>query len=144
LHRLTLAAASTIVDEALAKARQDSLQPMCVVVLDAGGHVLVTKREETASLLRPQIATAKAAGALGMGMGSRAIAQRAAQSPTFYNAVFAISAGGMAPSPGGVLIRNDAGEIIGAVGVSGDKPDADEAIALSGIAAAGLLADPGA
>lgn len=143
MHRLTLAAASTIVDEALAEARRQTFQPLCVAVLDAGGHLLALKREEDASLLRPQIAIAKANGALGMGYGSRELAKRANAAPVFYNALFAISGGAMAPSPGGVLVRNADGLVIGAVGISGDTGDADEACAVAGVIAAGLTPDGG-
>lgn len=142
MHRLTLAAASTIVDAALAEARAQDFSPLCVVVLDAGAHVIALKREDGASLMRSQIASAKASGALGMGYSSRELAKRANGSPVFYSALFAISGGTMAPSPGGVLIRNRDGEIIGAVGVSGDTGDADETCAIAGVLAATLAPDP--
>lgn len=143
MHRLTLAAASTIVDQALAQARRLAVQPLCVAVLDAGAHLIALKREDDASLMRAQIAIAKATGALGMGYGSRELAKRANASPVFYSALFAISGGAMAPSPGGVLIRNGDGLVIGAVGISGDTGDADEACAIAGVVAAGLTPDPG-
>lgn len=143
MHRLTLAAASTIVDAALAEARRQGFAQLCVAVLDAGAHLVALKREDEASLMRGQIAIAKATGGLGMGYGSRELAKRANASPVFYSALFAISGGAMAPSPGGVLIRNADGEVIGAVGVSGDTGDADEACAIAGVLAAGLTPDPG-
>lgn len=143
MHRLTLAAASTIVDQALAQARRLAVQPLCVAVLDAGAHLIALKREDDASLMRAQIAIAKATGALGMGYGSRELAKRANASPVFYSALFAISGGAMAPSPGGVLIRNGDGLVIGAVGISGDTGDADEACAIAGVVAADLTPDPG-
>ncbi|MFV3127069.1 GlcG/HbpS family heme-binding protein [Niveispirillum sp. KHB5.9] len=143
MSSLTLAAAGTIVDEALAEARRQGFAPLCVAVLDAGAHLVALKREDGASLMRPQIAIAKATGSLGMGYGSRELARRANAAPTFYNALFAISGGAMAPSPGGVLIRDAAGTVIGAVGISGDTGDADEACAVAGVKAAGLTADPG-
>jgi uncharacterized protein GlcG (DUF336 family) len=93
--------------------------------------------------MRPQIAIAKAGGALGMGYGSRELAKRANAAPVFYSALFAISGGAMAPSPGGVLIRNADGLVIGAIGISGDTGDADEACAIAGVLAAGLVPDPG-
>lgn len=143
MHRLTLAAAATIVDEALAEARRRGFAPLAVAVLDAGAHLVALKREDEASLMRPQIAVAKATGALGMGYGSRELAKRANAAPVFYSALFAISGGAMAPSPGGVLIRNAAGLVIGAVGISGDTGDADEACAIAGVLAAALSPDPG-
>lgn len=140
---LGLAAAATIVDAALAHARAAALQPLAVVVLDAGGHLIAAKREDEASLFRIQIASGKATGALGMGYGTRELARRAAGAPMFYNGLMALT-GEVPPSPGGVLIRDGEGRLIGAVGISGDTGDADEAAALAGIAPAGLRPQPAA
>jgi uncharacterized protein GlcG (DUF336 family) len=144
MSRLTLAQASTIVDAALAKGRALSLAPLTVVVLDPGGHAVALKREDGSGILRADIATAKAWGALGMGFGSRELAGRAAKTPGFFTALSAVSQGRMVPVPGGVLIRDSAGEVIGAVGISGDASDQDEICAVAGVEAAGLKADPGA
>ena len=141
MTRLTLAAASAIVDAALAHARGAGLAPIAVVVLDTGAHLVAAKREDDASLFRIPIATGKASGALGMGYGTRELARRAAGAPAFYNGLAALT-GEVIPSPGGVLIRNSEGQLLGAVGISGDTGDADEAAALAGIAAAGLIAQP--
>jgi uncharacterized protein GlcG (DUF336 family) len=138
---LTLALAETIVDGAIAEARRRSYMPLGVAVLDAGGHVVVIKREDGASLFRTDIATAKAKGALGMGFSSRELAKRSAAQPLFYTALFAMSGGEMAPSPGGVLIRGEDGTILGAVGASGDVGDSDETAVMAGITAAGLHFD---
>jgi uncharacterized protein GlcG (DUF336 family) len=143
LSKLTLAQASQIVDAALAEGRRRNLKPLTVVVLDAGGVAIALKREDESSLLRPQIATAKAWGTLGMGFGSRELARRAQAHPGFFNTLTALADGRMAPAPGGVLVRDSSGGIIGAVGISGDVSDADEACALAGIEAAGLVADAG-
>lgn len=143
MSKLTLAQATTLVDAALAEARLRELQPLCVAVLDAGGHVLALKRDERASLLRPQIAHGKAASVLGMGFGGRELARRAALMPVFFNALSDLAGGNMVPVPGGVLIRDAGGEIIGAVGISGDTSDNDERCALAGVQAAGLIADCG-
>jgi uncharacterized protein GlcG (DUF336 family) len=140
---LTLAQASTIVDIALATARDMELVPMTVAVLDAGGHLVAFKREDRSGILRYDIAYGKAWGALGMGFGSRTLYERAANTPQFFNALYAASGGRVVTNPGGVLIRDSEGEIIGAVGISGDTSDKDEACAIAGIEAAGLLADPG-
>ena len=140
---LTLAQASTIVDKALEKGRELKLHPLTVVVLDAGGHLVAMKREDKSGLLRFDIAFGKAWGALGMGFGSRTLAARAAKTPMFFTALSAASEGRIVTNPGGVLIRSAAGEVIGAVGISGDTSDRDEACAISGIEAAGLKADPG-
>ena len=140
---VTLAQASTIVDIALKTAREMSLAPMTVAVLDAGGHLVAFKREDKSGILRYDIAVGKAWGALGMGFGSRTLAARAAKTPQFFTMLAAASDGRMVTNPGGVLIRNSGGDIIGAVGISGDASDKDEACAVVGIEAAGLKADPG-
>jgi uncharacterized protein GlcG (DUF336 family) len=144
MPRLTLDAAVLIARAAFDHATEKAAKPLCVVVLDAGAHVLTTHRDERASLFRASIATAKATGALGMGMGSRTIAARAGQSPAFFASLSAVTDGRIAMAPGGVLIRDADGEIIGAVGISGDTSDIDEACAVIGIEAAGLKADAGA
>ena len=141
---LTLAQASTIVDAALAKGRETDCAPLTVAVLDAGGHLVAFKREDCSGILRYDIATGKAWGALGMGFGSRELADRAAKAPMFMTALTAASHGRVVPAPGGVLIKSTAGEVIGAVGISGDTSDRDEICAVAGIAAAGLLAQVGA
>jgi uncharacterized protein GlcG (DUF336 family) len=141
---ITLAQASTIVDVALKKARESNLAPLTVAVLDAGGHLVAFKREDKSGILRFDIAYGKAWGALGMGFGSRTLASRAAKTPQFFTMLAAASSGRMVTNPGGVLIRDDDGDIVGACGISGDTSDKDEMCALAGIAAASLKADPGA
>ena len=116
---------------------------MSVAVLDDGAHLVAFAREDRSSLLREKIARAKATGALNLGVGSRALVQRAETHPHFFNALVGMSEGDLVPVPGGVLVRDSAGEIVGAVGVSGFLPDADEACAVTGIEATGLSADPG-
>jgi uncharacterized protein GlcG (DUF336 family) len=140
---LTLDHASTIVDTALAKGRELKLHPLTVVVLDAGGQLKALKREDGSSLLRPEIAGGKAWGVLGMGFGGREFARRAAANPVFLQALIAASGGRIVPVPGGVLIRDGAGEIIGSVGISGDTSDKDETCAVHGIRSAGLTPDTG-
>jgi uncharacterized protein GlcG (DUF336 family) len=140
---LTLEHAATIVDGALAHAAKLGLNPLTVAVLDAGGHLVAFKRQDRSGILRPQIAQGKAWGALGMGMGGRGLAQRAEMAPAFYAALASVSDGRVIPVPGGVLIKDAAGDIIGAVGISGDMPNNDEACAVHGIEKAGLKADPG-
>ena len=117
--------------------------PLTVAVLDAGGHLVAFKREDKSGLLRFDIAFGKAWGALGMGFGSRTLAARAAKTPQFFTMLAAASGGRMVTNPGGVLIRTPRGDIVGAVGISGDTSDRDEACAVAGIEAAGLKADPG-
>jgi uncharacterized protein GlcG (DUF336 family) len=140
---LTLPQASEIVDAGLSHARELGLRPLSVTVLDPGGHPLVVKREERAGILRPQIAHAKAWGCLGTGQGGAAGARHATRDPAFFAALAAISEGRVASSKGGALIRDEDGELLGAVGVSGDRPDNDEAVAVFGVQKAGLVADVG-
>jgi uncharacterized protein GlcG (DUF336 family) len=140
---LTLDQAQTIVAAALQEARRIGLKPLVVTVLDARGAPKALAAEEGTSLRRADIAHGKAHGALALGMGSRAIAKRAASDPAFVAAVTHTSGGALVPVPGGVLLRDDEGTLLGAVGISGDTSDNDEAAALAGIAAAGLLGDPG-
>lgn len=132
---LSLAQARTIIDTALAVG---DTQPLAVMVLDAGAHPVAFARQDGASLFRFDIARAKAAGAIGMGADTRVIAGRAAGNPTFFQSVVAVSGGQLALSPGGVLIRDVEGAVIGAVGISGDTGEVDEACAQAGIVAAGL------
>jgi uncharacterized protein GlcG (DUF336 family) len=141
---VTLAQASTIVDVALKKARDSNLAPLTVAVLDSGGHLVAFKREDKSGILRFDIAFGKAWGALGMGFGSRTLASRAAKTPQFFTMLAAASGGRMVTNPGGVLIKDSSGTIVGACGISGDTSDKDEMCAVAGIEAAGLMADPGA
>ena len=140
---VTLAQASTIVDVALKKARDSNLAPLTVAVLDSGGHRVAFKREDKSGILRFDIAYGKAWGALGMGFGSRTLAGRAAKTPQFFTMLAAASHGRMVTNPGGVLIKDASGNIVGACGISGDTSDKDEMCAVAGIEAAGLKADPG-
>jgi uncharacterized protein GlcG (DUF336 family) len=140
---VTLAQASTIVDVALKKGRDNNLAPLTVAVLDSGGHLVAFKREDKSGILRFDIAFGKAWGALGMGFGSRTLASRAAKTPQFFTMLAAASGGRMVTNPGGVLIKDASGTIVGACGISGDTSDKDEMCAVAGIEAAGLKADPG-
>jgi uncharacterized protein GlcG (DUF336 family) len=140
---VTLAQASTILDAALKRGREMKFKPLAVAVLDAGGHLIAFKREDKTSILRFEIATAKAYGALGMGFGSRGIAERAQKNPMFVTLLGMVSQGRAMPAAGGVLIADAQGDIIGAVGISGDNSDNDEICAVAGIEAAGLKPETG-
>ena len=142
MSALTLAQAALIVDQALEHGRARKFKPLTIAVLDPGGHLVAFKREDGSSILRPQIAEGKAWGVLGMGFGGREFARRVQSGPVFLNALMAASGGRIVPVPGGVLIRSG-GEIIGAVGISGDVSENDEACAVAGIKAAGLTPDTG-
>jgi len=143
MGKLTLDAASRIVDAALDRAQALNLKPLTVAVLDAGGHLVAFKRQDKSGILRPDIAQGKAWGALGMGLGSRELAKRADHAPAFFTALASVSQGRILPVPGGVLIKDDEGDVVGAVGISGDLPDNDETCAVHGIEQAGLEPEPG-
>ncbi|CAN7652994.1 heme-binding protein [Phenylobacterium sp. LjRoot219] len=141
--QLTLSQANAVIEGALAEAARLELKPLTVAVLDAGGHLVALQRQDGASNLRPQIATAKAAGALALGVSSRQIAAMAQERPQFVAALASLGAAaatGVVPAAGGVLIRGEGGRIVGAVGITGDTSDNDEACALAGASAAGLTA----
>ncbi|MGB7912572.1 MAG: heme-binding protein [Desulfobaccales bacterium] len=143
MAKISLVQASVIADEALKKGREISCDPLTVVVLDDGGQYKVVKREDGAGLMRVEIALGKAWGALGMGFASRELSRRAQEMPVFFGSLAAMSQGRMVPLPGGVLIREAQGDLLGAVGVSGDTSDRDEECAVHGVRAAGLTADIG-
>lgn len=140
MSRIRLEQANQIIDAAFEHGRTLGLKPLSVTVLDAGGHLVAFQRQDGASLLRPQIATAKASGALAMGVSSRKIADMAAERPSFVASLGAIAPYGVVPAAGGVIVVGPDGAPIGAVGITGDLSDNDEACALAGIAAAGLVA----
>ena len=140
---LTLSQAEAITAAARAKGRELGLQPLTVVVLDAGGQVKTVQREDGSSLLRPEIALGKAFGALAMGLGGRELARRAQSMQGFMNALSDIADGRAVPVPGGVLACDAGGTILGAVGISGDVSAQDEVCAVAGIQAAGLRPDTG-
>lgn len=142
MTQLTLVKAQAIIAAALAHSREKSFAPMVVAVLDPRGVLKAYAAEDGSALRRADIATGKAHGALSMGVGSRTLGKRAEERPHFIAAVTHAVGGSLIPVAGGVLIRGDDRSIIGAVGVSGDTSDNDEAAALAGIAAAGLTADP--
>jgi uncharacterized protein GlcG (DUF336 family) len=137
---ITLDQANIIIAAALAKGAQLGLKPLSIAVVDAGGHLISFQRQEGASTLRPQIAIAKASGALGLGISSRKIAEMAAERPTFLASLGGIAPYGVVPAAGGVSVVDPSGTSIGAVGITGDTSDNDEACALGGVAAAGLSA----
>jgi uncharacterized protein GlcG (DUF336 family) len=137
----TLDQAEAIAAATLQHGRSLGAAPLTVAVLDAGGHLVVLKREDGSGILRPQIAHAKAWSALGMGVSSRELGVRAERQPIFFGALASVAGGRLAPAAGGVLVRTAEGAVIGAVGVSGDVSDVDEVCALAGLRAAGLCTD---
>ncbi len=137
---LTLKKANQIINGALEKARKLNLAPLTVVVLDENGLLKALQREDGATLLKQDIAIAKAWGAVNMKMSSRSLGVVAEQRPAFMNALVDIAEGKVMPVPGGVLIKDEDNQIIGAVGISGDVSDQDERSAVAGIKDAGLIA----
>jgi uncharacterized protein GlcG (DUF336 family) len=138
MSAVTLSQANTIATAVLAAGRELGLKPLSVAVLDPGGHLIAFQRSDGASTLRPQIAIGKASAALGLGFSSRRIGELALERPQFMLSLGMIAAHGIVPAAGGVIIVDDHGETIGAVGVTGDSSDNDERCALAGIAAASL------
>jgi len=140
MSRITLAQANQIIAGAFAKAQELALKPLGVVVLDAGGHLIAFQRQDSASTGRLQLATGKAAGALFLGISSRKIGDMVAERPIFVASLGPIAPAGVVPAAGGVIVVDGDGATIGAVGISGDLSDKDEACTVAGIEAAGLTA----
>jgi uncharacterized protein GlcG (DUF336 family) len=141
---ISLEQAQTIIRAALDHGSSAGFNPLTVAVLDTGGALVALARQDGSGYLRPELAVAKANGVLALGMTNRAIAARAAEAPAFFTSVVALAGGKILSVPGGVMVRNDAGDLLGAVGVTGDTSLNDEAAAVAGIASAGLVAVTGA
>jgi uncharacterized protein GlcG (DUF336 family) len=141
MTRLTLQQANRIIEGTLARAREMKVKPLGVVVLDESGHLKAAQREDAASMFRIEIATGKAWAAVGMGASSRALAARAKDNPNFFVTLAATAGGKFLPQTGAVLIRNAAGELLGAAGASGGTGEEDEAACKYGIEQAGLVAE---
>ncbi|SFI78911.1 Uncharacterized conserved protein GlcG, DUF336 family [Phyllobacterium sp. CL33Tsu] len=140
---ITLSKANTIIKAALAKGAEAGMRPLSVTVLDAGGHLKAFQKQDGSSMLRFEIAFGKAYGALAIGAGSRTVEKFAKERPHFTEGLVASSGGNVIPVAGGVLVKNAKGEVIGAVGISGDTSDNDETAAIAGVEAAGFVADGG-
>lgn len=143
MNALTLKQAVGVVNAALVAGRKINAAPLTVAVLDAGGHLLALQREDGASLLRPEVAIGKAWGAVALGKGSRLLALDSQQRPAFYAALNGLGERPVVPVPGGVLIRDQEGKVLGSVGISGDTSDIDEQCAINAIEEVGLTADAG-
>ncbi|HUD29771.1 MAG TPA: heme-binding protein [Novosphingobium sp.] len=137
---ITLEQARTLIAATRAKGREMSLNPLTIVILDSGGHLVAMEREDGSGYGRPDVASGKAAGALAMGVSSRKLADMAADRPQFMAALSAAWNGRLIPAAGGVLVKDGAGNLLGAIGVSGDLSDKDEEAAFAGVDAAGLVA----
>lgn len=143
MRKLTLSMAQNIISSAFEKAESLKLKPLTVAVLDAGGHTIALARQDGSSIMRPQIASGKAFGALAVGTGTRWLNANAESRPHFVQALNGVSGGAIVPVPGGVLVKDQEGEVLGAVGITGDTSDNDEAAAVAGVEAIGLSADCG-
>ena len=140
MHRLNLAQANALIEAALAKGAELGLKPLTVTVHDAGGHLIACQRQDGASNMRVKLAAGKACGALALGVSSRTIGDMALDRPHFIASVDSMGEGGMVPAAGGVIVCDEGGTVLGAIGVTGDTSDNDEACALAAIEAAGLKA----
>ena len=138
---ISLEIATRIIDAALAKGREAKMNPLTATVVDDGGNLKAMKREDgRGAAMRPQIAMGKAFAAVGMGRSTRALQDMAQQRPWFSASLVSAAPGGYIPVPGGVLILDADGNVLGALGVTGDTADNDEIAAVVGIEAAGLTA----
>jgi uncharacterized protein GlcG (DUF336 family) len=140
MHRLTLAQANELISAAFAKGAELGLKPLTVTVHDPGGHLIACQRQDGASTMRVKLAAGKACGALALGVSSRKIGEMALERPHFIAAVDTMPDGGMVPAAGGVIVADAEGTILGAIGVTGDTSDNDEACALAAIERTGLKA----
>ncbi len=138
MHRISLTQANTMIEAALARGAELGLKPLAVTVLDPGGHLIAAQRQDGSSNMRIKLAAGKASGALALGVSSRTIGDMALDRPHFVASVDMMSEGGMVPAAGGVIACDAQGTIVGAIGVTGDTSDNDEACAFAAIAAAGF------
>ena len=140
MHRLTLMQSNPLIEAAFAKGAELGLKPLTAAVLDPGGYLIAAQRQDTCSNIRVKLAQGKAAGALALGMSSRAIGKMAEERPHFIASISGMGEGGMVPAGGGVIIAEGEGTILGAIGVTGDTSDNDEACAFAAIESQGLTA----
>lgn len=138
---MTLEQAHRIVEAAITHARTIEAAPLTISVVDAGGHVKTLSRQDGASTLRPEVATAKARTAINLGKSSRKVAEDAAQRPAFIGSLAALAAGNIIPAAGGMRIVDTQGQLVGAIGITGDTSDRDEECAVAGVKAVGLVAE---
>jgi uncharacterized protein GlcG (DUF336 family) len=138
MHRLNLAQANALIDAAFAKGAELGLKPLTVTIHDPGGHLIACQRQDGASNMRAKLAGGKACGALALGVSSRTIGDMALDRPHFVAAVDTMADGGMVPAAGGVIVCDAGGGVLGAIGVTGDTSDNDEACALAAIESEGL------
>lgn len=140
MHRLNLDQANALIEATFAKGVELGLKPLTAAVLDPGGYLIAAQRQDTCSNIRVKLAQGKAAGALALGVPSRVIAKMAEERPHFIASISGMGEGGMVPAGGGVIIADPDGTIVGAIGVTGDTSENDEACAFAAIESLGLKA----
>lgn len=138
MHDLNLGQANALIAAAFAKAEVLGLKPLTVTIHDPGGHMIACQRQDGASTLRVKLAAGKACGALALGVSSRTIGEMARERPHFIASIDTMADGGIVPAAGGLIVCNQAGDILGAIGVTGDTSDNDEDCARAAIEAVGL------
>ena len=141
MSTITLAQADKIIDAIIARARELKCRPISVVVVEPGAIVKAFKKEDGSAMMRFEMAMGKAYAALALGRSSSLVRVRAGEKPLFMDFLFKASEDKIFAEGGGRLIRATDGELLGAVGVTGDKEEQDEALAAHGIHAAGLKTD---
>lgn len=141
MRAITLEEAVNVVNETFAEAKRRNAYPLTAVLLDAGGHVKVAMKQDGASLLRFEVSYGKAFAALAMGRQSRLVLQKAKEKPLFMQTFLDLATGPMFLEGGGQLIRDEDGEVIGAIATTGDTNEVDDLCAIAGIRAAGFKTD---
>ena len=141
MAEISLSKANKIISEVFKKGAAEGLKPLAAVVLDSGGHMKAAQRQDGASIMRVDIAEGKAYGTIAVGMGTRWLNAQAETRPHFLEGLSNVSGGKIVAVPGGVLVKDKKGAIIGAVGVTGDTSDNDEVAAIAGIEAVGFVAE---
>src|SRR5580692_2952665 len=138
---VTLAQAERIIDAIIERGVALDCRPISVIVVEPGCKVKAFKKEDGASMIRFEMAFGKAYAALSLGRSSKLVRERAQEKPIFMRYLIGASDDQIFPEGGGMVIRDDNGEVIGAVGVTGDTDERDEELAVHGIHAAGLKTD---
>ena len=138
---ITLAQANRIIEAILARGRELTCRPMSVIVVEPGAKVKAFQKEEDSAMMRFEMAYGKAYVALAFGRSSSLVRMRTEERPLFMQYLMRVSDDQIFAEGGGMLIRDQAGDVIGAVGVTGDTQDRDEELAAHGICAAGLMTD---
>ena len=141
MRAISLAEAVRIIEGTFASAQKRNAYPLSAIVLDAGGRVKAFHKQDGSSLLRFEIAYGKAFAALSLNRSSRQLLQKAKEKPAFMQSLVELSDGPLFLEGGGQLIRDDTGEIVGALGVTGDVNEVDDLCAIDGIHAGGFRAD---